>query len=316
MDFTPKWQAFVLTQTKAKTLKTALDVPLCNMCTFRIGGKARQVIYPQTHQTLCDALRYLQEEKIPFFVVGNGSNLLFSSNGFDGVMIATKDLCKITLQKETLTARCGVKLSQLCRFAALNGLSGLEFAIGIPATVGGAVCQNAGAYGHQIGDVLEESCAYDLQSNTVSFLDREEHSFAYRKSRYQAKKEVLLSATFHLKPDDPDAILARMARYTARRKETQPCAYPSAGSVFLHQDGVLPAQLLDRANLKGFRIGDAMISPNHAGFIVNCGNATDEDVQALIAHCQTVVQEKYGVLLKPEIELVSDAVALHPHSDF
>ncbi len=308
MIATPKWQAFVLTQTKAKTLKIAYDVPTKDLCTFRIGGNARQVIYPQNEQVLCDALRYLQEERIRYFVIGRGSNLLFSSKGFDGVIVSVRDLSAISQKGIRLSAQCGTNLASLAHYAAQHGLSGLEFACGIPATVGGAVCQNAGAHGSSISNVLEESCAYVKASDSVVFFDADAHRFAYRKSIYQEKKHVLLSATFVLKQDDPATIFARMTAYQNYRRTTQPLGLPSAGSAFLHTDGAeAPAKLIEQAGLKGYTVGGAQISQKHAGFIIHYGNASSDDVQQLISHCQTTIEEKYGVRMQSEIEFVSDA---------
>ncbi len=305
MESNQSWEAFLLTQTKAKNVLLQKEVPLSALCTFRIGGNAKQVIYPQDAQTFCEAICRLRSAKIGYFVIGCASNLLFSDRGFDGVIVSTKYLNDFARIGNTLTVSAGVPLAHLCHLARFCGLSGAEFTCGIPGSVGGAICQNAGAFGHQMADLVMESCAYDIENNRLVFYDRDAHRFGYRKSIYQEKKALLLSATLSLIPSEKEKIDQEIKEYARRRAASQPHGVPSAGSVFLRcEDGTPAALYLDRAGLKGYRIGDAKVSEVHAGFIVNCGHARARDVLALIDYCKTIVKEKYGVLLQTELETV------------
>ncbi len=305
MESNQSWAAFLLTQTKANNLILQKEVPLSALCTFQIGGKAKQVIYPQNAQTFCEAICRLKNANIRYFVIGCASNLLFSDKGFDGVIVSTKYLTDFARIGSTLTVGAGLSLAHLCYLARFCGLSGAEFACGIPGSVGGAVYQNAGAFGHQMADLVTESCAYDIENDRLVFYDAKAHGFGYRKSMYQKKKAILLSATLSFTPTEKEKIDAEMKEYAQMRRKSQPHGQKCAGSIFLRcEDGTSPAFYLDRAGLKGCRIGDAMVAQEHAGFIVNCGHASARDVQGLIAYCKTTVKEKYGVILKTELETV------------
>ncbi len=301
MEFSCAWKAFVLTQSKAKNLISYQNVPLSSLSSFRIGGTAKQLIYPQNAQTLCDAVARLEQEGIPYFVIGNATNLLFADEGFCGVIVATRDLCDLARIGNTVTVSAGMSLPRLAFFAKWCGLSGLEFACNIPASVGGAVCQNAGAFGHSIAEVLRESCAYRIAEKKLVFYDADAHHFDYRKSIYQKKEDILLSATFALTPK-PIAEIDRMqTEYIEKRKATQP-REPSAGSVFLKTpDGKSAGYYIERAGLKGYRIGGAAVSQKHAGFLINQTGASCADMTALMQHCKQTVYEQFGISLCEEV---------------
>jgi len=290
----------------------SFDVPLSDHCSFRIGGPAEVYCQPQTQDQLLELLRFCLKEEIPFFILGKGSNLLISDKGLPGMVISTNSYTKITRDENYLSAFCGVKLKDLCDFACQQGLSGLEFASGIPGSVGGAVFMNAGAYGGEIKDVLY--CSKCLSptlesidsSNPVLHLKAEDHSFSYRHSALQDRGLIQLSSVFRLKPDSPELSKQRMDDIEKQRNDKQPMDLPSAGSVFKRPEGHFTGKLVDDCGLRGFRIGDAAVSDKHCGFIVNLGNATANDVLQVIRHVQSTVFERFGVHLQTEIRILGD----------
>lgn len=311
--------------------------PLAARSTFHIGGPAALAVFPQSASALADLLEFLREQSLPHEVVGRGSNLLFPDEGYPGVVVFTEGLRRFSFDGNVLTAEAGVPLATLAREAATRGLSGLEFAGGIPGSIGGAVVMNAGAYGQEIADILASSRYLDERTGKAVTLPAREHSFAYRDSFYQrcrrAKKAqnerrsfsqnppsglqppregdppdpadllcpVLLEASFTLAPSDPSRVTAAMEDNLRRRREKQPLDLPSAGSVFRRPKGHFAGQLISQAGLSGYRVGDALVSPKHAGFIVNAGAARAADVRALISHIQEEVERRFGVRLEREI---------------
>lgn len=280
------------------------NVSLVNYSTIKVGGMADYVAYPKTESALCALVDYLNDENIKYKVVGNGSNLIFSDAGFRGVIVLTTHLKKIRKYGNSIYAECGVSLTALALYAQKHGLSGLEFAYGIPGTVGGAVFMNAGAYGGEIKDVLQKSAYFDLAISKRGELYKAGHKFGYRTSVYEKNNNVILSAVFDLKPKDPEAIKAEMDCYMAARKEKQPLDYPSAGSTFKRCEGHFTAQMIDEAGLKGFSVGGAMVSEKHAGFIINTGNATAEDIKALIVIIKQKLKEKFDVDIQEEVKYI------------
>ncbi|MBR5322820.1 MAG: UDP-N-acetylmuramate dehydrogenase [Clostridia bacterium] len=280
------------------------NVSLAEHSTIKVGGYADYVAYPKTESALCALVDYLNEEKIKYSVVGNGSNLIFDDEGYRGVVVITNQLKKIRKVRNTLYAECGVSLTALAVYAQKHGLSGLEFAYGIPGTIGGAVYMNAGAYGGEIKDVLQKSAYFDPSISKRCELYNAGHRFGYRESVYETNNNVILSAVFELKQRDPNEIKVEMDGYMAARKEKQPLDYPSAGSTFKRCEGHYTAQMIDRAGLKGFSVGGAQVSEKHAGFVINKGNATSKDIKDLISIIKQRVKEKFDVDIQEEVKYI------------
>ncbi len=269
--------------------------------TFKIGGKAEFAAFPENEAELCALIALAKEYGVRARVFGNASNILFSSEGVSGLVIFTGQMRELSLEGENIRASCGVKLSALCNFARDNGLSGAEFAFGIPGTVGGAVYMNAGAHGGEISHILVESTCLNTRTGEVCALSAAEHEFAYRKSVFERGELIVLSSLFKLTPGISSEIEAKMKEYTEKRKASQPLAQPSAGSVFKRPAVGFSGKYIEDAGLKGYTIGGAGVSEKHAGFIVNVGGATSGDVLELIEKIKTVVSEKFGVMLETEI---------------
>lgn len=280
------------------------EEPLSLHSTMRIGGPARFAAFPKSADELKALLALAKEENIRHIIVGNASNILFDDGGFDGLVIFTTAMRRIEWNGNTVTAECGASLTGLSAAATKRGLSGLEFAFGIPGSIGGAVYMNAGAYGSEISAVLTESTC--LQNGELRTLTAEEHRFAYRTSIYRSTTDIILSASFSLTPDDPREIEARTARNMTSRKSKQPLEYPNAGSVFKRPEGAFPGALIEQAGMKGLRIGGAEISQKHANFIVNRGSATAQDILRLIDTAQSEVFQKFGIMLETEIIYINE----------
>ena len=280
------------------------NASLAEYSTIKVGGVADYIAFPKSESALCALVDYLNEEKIKYCVIGNGSNLIFSDNGYRGVIITTKGLKKIRRSRNTLYAECGVSMTALALYAQRCGLSGLEFAYVIPGTVGGAVYMNAGAYGGEIKDVILKSAYFDLEKSKRFELYRPGHDFGYRQSVYEKNNNVILSAVFELKPDDPALIKEKMDGYMAARKEKQPLDFPSAGSTFKRCEGHYTAQMIDEAGLKGFSVGGAEVSIKHAGFVINKGGATAEDIKTLIQIIKQRIKERFNVDIEEEVKYI------------
>jgi UDP-N-acetylmuramate dehydrogenase len=282
----------------------ALDEPMSEHTTFEIGGPADLFVTPVTSDQVHDVLEVCRDAGAPVFVMGNGSNLLVADEGYRGVVVCTAGaLDNAHVDGRTIRCEAGVSLSDASEMACELGLSGLEFACGIPGSVGGAVFMNAGAYGSEIAAVLREARVLtpDLDERTLS---GEELEFGYRKSRVRTDGLICLAATFDLVPGEPDEIRATMDELQERRREKQPLDMPSAGSTFKRPEGHFAGKLISDAGLKGFSIGGAMVSEKHAGFVVNTGGATASDVRELIAHVQDEVERQFGVRLEPEVQML------------
>jgi len=282
--------------------------PLSRHSTFKIGGCAKIACFPKNCDELCACINYCKTNKIRFIVMGNASNVLFDDLGFDGAVIFTvhmSELEYINYPDYTLIkVSAGRSLTELAsETGKKHSLSGLEFAYGIPGTVGGAVYMNAGAYGGQMSDVVVETQYLDLTDMTMHAVSAAEHRYSYRKSVFMQHPEyVIVSTTLKLTPADPERIFAAMAKNITSRKDKQPLEFPNAGSVFKRPaEHVFAGKLIQDANLKGYSIGGAEISQKHAGFIVNRGNATSKDVLDLIEYTKNVVAEQFGYELECEI---------------
>ena len=279
--------------------------PLAAHCTFKIGGPAQLFVMPENEQQLCSAVALCKEQAVRYYLLGNGSNILFADEGFSGVVIDVSALdAEIAVEDTVLTAGAGVRLAALCKAALKHGLSGLEFAYGIPGTVGGAVYMNAGAYGGEMKQVVER--VHFLEADgTPGVMSGEDLAFGYRKSAFMGTKRIITSAELRLESGAEAEITAKMEDFMRRRREKQPLELPSAGSVFKRPEGYFAGTLIEQCGLKGFAVGGACVSEKHAGFIVNKGGATCADVEALIRAIQDTVFQATGVELEPEIRRIS-----------
>ena len=277
------------------------DEPMAKHTSFKIGGAARLYLIPKDTDALIALCGFAKETGARTYLLGNGSNVLFDDAGFDGAVISTSALNQVEVCGTEITAQAGASLASVCHAAKDNGLTGLEFAYGIPGSVGGAVTMNAGAYDGEIAFVLEESTYLDPDDLSVHTLSLEEHHYGYRESVYKHHDRVILSAKFKLREGNRDEIAAKMNDFMNRRVSKQPLEYPSAGSVFKRAPGHYTGQMIEESGLKGYTIGGAQVSEKHAGFIINRGGATSADVLALVEHIREVIRENYGVELECEI---------------
>ena len=272
--------------------------------TFRIGGPASVFVTPKSEKDLVTAIEICRSQGAPYFILGNGSNLLVSDQGYDGVVVHIgSDLRDISVEGTEITAKTGTMLSQVAHAALAHGLTGMEFAAGIPGCLGGACMMNAGAYGGEMSQILVGVRALDDKGQIVE-LAADQLELGYRHSIMMEKQYVVLGARIHLEKGNPEKIQAQMDDLKEKRIAKQPLEYPSAGSTFKRPEGAFAGKLIMDAGLRGFRIGDAMVSEKHCGFVVNAGKATAEDVCGVISHVQQVVMEKYGKELEPEIRFL------------
>ena len=281
-----------------------VDAELKDFTSFKIGGKADIIVFPNSIDCLSEIVSYAKTNGFPVLVIGKGSNLLISDSGFRGIVVNTTKLDEIKLADDT-TVICssGVSLSRLCRFALDNSLTGLEFAFGIPGTAGGAAYMNAGAYGGEMKDVLI-SCEHILPDGTLASFSGDELRLGYRRSAYSDSDLIITSLTLKLRKGNRDEIKAKMDDLMTRRKDKQPLEYPSAGSTFKRPEGYFAGALIEQCGLKGFKIGGAQVSEKHAGFVINVGSATAGDVLAVIEHCRETVFKATGVTLEPEVKII------------
>ena len=278
--------------------------PLSEHATFEIGGPAALFVMPDDPGEVADVLELCREAGVEYFILGAGSDLLVADEGYDGVIVAlAEDLLAVTADDTELTCQAGVPIAEASEMACELGLSGLEFACGIPGSVGGACFMNAGAYGGCMADALK-SVRVLCPDGTVRELDVDELDLGYRTSRIATEGLVVLSATFDLQRGDQDEIRATMDDLTRRREEKQPLEYPSAGSTFKRPEGYFAGKLIMDAGLMGYQVGGAAVSTKHAGFVVNLGGATAADVHAVIAHVQDEVERQFGVRLEPEVRFL------------
>lgn len=271
---------------------------------FRIGGPVRALAVPEDVMSLSRVCAVLKENRLAPMILGNGTNILFPDEGLkDLFIISTEKLTKIfLLDGETIYAEAGVPLAKLAGFAHQNGLSGLEFASGIPGTLGGGVIMNAGAYGGEMKDAVESVVCYYVQDQRLYELDREQCRFEYRNSLFKKMGGcIVLSAVLKLKKGDSAEIAAKMRELNERRRDKQPLDLPSAGSAFKRPEGGYAAALIDECGLRGYTVGGAQISEKHAGFAVNIGGATSHDVYDLLKHVRDTVYLEKKVALEPEI---------------
>lgn len=282
-----------------------IDCPLSRHASFRIGGTSDLAVFPQSREQLLRVLCAVLETSVRYAVIGNASNVVFPDGAFHGVVIFTCGYKEITLSGSRIQASAGVSLLSLARTACDAALSGLEFAYGIPGTLGGAILMNAGAYGGEISSVCVESEFFDAESGKISSFAGDSQEFGYRTSIYEKHpRYTILGATLQLSPDDRDAVRLRMEDYIARRRSKQPLDFPSAGSVFKRPEGHFAGKLIEDCGLKGFSIGGAQVSEKHAGFIINRGGATAADVRALVEFIRERVFITFGIELVCEIKFI------------
>ena len=278
--------------------------PLSRHSSFRIGGPAALLAMPASAEELMALSSLLKEKGEKPFLMGNGTNLLFPDDGLDRIVIKTcPNMSNITVSENTVSADAGATLARVASCALNAGLSGLEFAHGIPGSVGGGVVMNAGAYGGELKDVVTATEYLDEELNR-GILHGEEHLFSYRHSILEDKNWIVLRSEFSLAPGSRDTIAARMQELAQKRRTSQPLDMPSAGSTFKRPVGGYAAALIDEAGLKGFSIGGAQVSPKHAGFVVNTGSATCSDVLRLMEHIQNTVLTNSGIQLEPEVRII------------
>lgn len=282
--------------------KAVLNEPLCNHTSFKTGGTCPVLIEPCSTEQLINLLDFIKQKDIPFTIIGNGTNLLALDSGLDKAVVKISDrMADISLENDdTIVCSAGTKMVSLCKFALENSLSGLEFAYGIPGSCGGAVFMNAGAYGGEIKDVLVEitHITPDLEIETIP---AEKAELSYRHSIYKNNGCIIISMKIKLIKENKAIIKEKMDDYLFRRKSKQPLEYPSAGSTFKRPEGNFAGVLIEQCNLKGFSIGGAQVSEKHAGFVINKGGATAQDVLDLMAYIQETVKTNTGILLEPEV---------------
>lgn len=299
---------------KNSTLYTrlnALNIPcretvsMADYTTMQVGGPAAVVAFVRSAEELITAIKEAKNIGVRYTVIGNGSNTIFSDRGFDGLVIVTTEMKKYSIEGDIIKADCGASITRLAVEAQKAGLTGLEFAYGIPGTLGGGVFMNAGAYGGSLSDVIVSSICLDTKNDTIRKIDLAEHEFTYRHSIYTKNPHlVILAAMLKLTPGNKDTIATTMNEHARSRKEKQPLNFPSAGSIFKRPVGYYAGELIENCGLKGYRIGGAEVSEKHAGFIVNRGGATADDVMRLIRHVQDEVNRSYSVRLECEIKYI------------
>lgn len=294
---------YLVKESSLNHLTFQTNVCLAPYTTFGIGGPADYLVLPKSEEALLSLVDYLRQGEIRFEVFGRGSNILFSDRGFRGVVILTRNLRSFSMTDTVIRAACGASLITLSAAALRASLSGLEFACGIPGSVGGAVFMNAGAHGREMKDIVLSSRYLSEDGKIVEITD---HAFSYRHSVYQKTNRIILSCSLGLSYGRPDEIAARMTENKRKREETQPIASKSAGSVFRREENFIPAKAIDEAGLKGLSVGDAAISEKHAGFIVNQGSAKAEDVLTLIEQVRKIIFNLYQRDPIPEIRFIPE----------
>ncbi len=283
-----------------------LNEPMSLHTTFKIGGMAEAYVTP-TEEELVQIVTFGAKNDIPVTVLGNGSNVLVSDDGIAGIVVSiSRPMSQISIEGERITVQAGAMLAAVARAAGDEALAGLEFAGGIPGSVGGAVVMNAGAYSGQISDVLRSVRVLNEDGGFVNYT-ADELELGYRHSIFMEeahRDEIMVSAEFELVPGDRYEIVARMEDYNARRRDKQPLEYPSAGSTFKRPEGYFAGKLIQESGLAGYTVGGASVSEKHCGFVINTGGASAADVKALISHVQSEVERRFGVHLEKEVQYI------------
>lgn len=275
--------------------------PMSRHTSFKIGGNADLYIIPHDMDALIETVRILKETETKRYFLGNATNVLFDDAGFRGAVVSLGNICAIKVIENRIIAEAGASLNLVCKTARDKELSGLEFAYGIPGSIGGAVFMNAGAYGGEMSQVVAQSTYFSLDDMTVHTIPLTAHEYGYRESVYRHNNWLVLSAVLELQKGEYDKINVAMNDYMSRRIDKQPLEYPSAGSVFKRYPGRYTGQMIEECGLKGYSIGGAQVSEKHAGFIVNKGGATSADVLALIEHIKNEVYKKFDCRIECEV---------------
>lgn len=276
--------------------------------TFRAGGRAKYFVMPEDKETVAALIRLHSDNHMPYYVMGNGSNLLVADSGYDGTIIKIGSrLARIAAANQTIQAESGAMMAKVAMTAARCSMSGMEFAAGIPGSIGGAVAMNAGAYGGEIKDIFIEAEAADRFGNIV-VLKKEDMKFGYRTSVIQSEEYVVLSVKLGLNPGNETEINEKMNAYMTARKEKQPLEYPSAGSTFKRPEGYFAGKLIMDAGLAGYSVGGACVSEKHCGFVINKSDATAEDILTLMEDVRRIVYDKFGVILEPEVKIIGNRI--------
>ncbi len=277
------------------------DVSLAGYTTFKIGGKAKYFFEATTKEEIVKAIKAAKKCNLPFFILSRGSNLLISDQGYQGLIIRIGNK-----EFDNLQCGAGLDLSRLVNFAKDNGLTGMEWASGIPGTVGGAICGNAGAFKRSIADVLVQAEVFDIKEEKIKAFSNKDCLFSYRSSIFKKNPRlVVLSASFKLEPGDQEEIVRKMKEHLEYRAKTQPGEFPCAGSIFKNSAEVSAGRLIEQSGLKGKKIGGVEVSEKHANFIINIGGGTAQDVIALIDLIKQEVEKKTGIALEEEIQYLS-----------
>ena len=280
------------------------DEPMKNHTTFKIGGNADFVAFPENEEQIIALLNLAKTENIPLTVLGNGSNILVGDGGIEGlVIIIGKNMKNAEFDGVTVKAQSGILLSRLASLIYEKSLTGFEFASGIPGSLGGALYMNAGAYGEELSLIVKDVTFID-KDNNIKTIDKKDCGFGYRHSVFMENGGIITSCTLSLKNGNKEEIKAKTDDLKERRVSKQPLDKPSAGSTFKRPTGYFAGALIEEAGLKGFKIGGAQISEKHAGFVVNTGNATAKDVLSVIEHAQKTILEKFGVFMEPEVKMI------------
>ncbi|KZL93288.1 UDP-N-acetylmuramate dehydrogenase [Clostridium magnum] len=282
-----------------------IDEPMKNHTSFKVGGPVDILVNPENHKQVLDIINLCKKDNVPYYIIGNGTNLLVKDGGIRGVVIKLCKLNEITLDQDKLIAKSGALLKDVSDIALKQGLAGFEFACGIPGSIGGAVAMNAGAYNGEISNVIESAKVIDNEGN-IKTLNKDELELGYRMSSILKHGYTVIEVTFKLHKGEQEKIKDRIEDLSKRRSDKQPLEYPSAGSTFKRPEGYFAAKLIEDSGLKGMRVGDAQVSEKHSGFIINKGNATAKDILGLIKLVQNTVKDKFNVDLFTEVRIIGE----------
>lgn len=286
--------------------KVLVNEPMASHTTFRIGGPADYFVMPETVEELSNVLKLCKEEQVPYFILGNGSNLLVGDKGFRGVVIQLyKNFDGLQIEGTTVTAKAGAMLIRVAKESGRAGLTGLEFASGIPGTIGGAMVMNAGAYGGEMKDVVTAVTVL-TKDGEIKTLTNEEMNFRYRGSVVEDEAYIVLEAVMELQEGNIEEIQDRIDELSVQRRTKQPIEFPSAGSTFKRPEGYFAGKLIQDADLRGYQVGGAQVSEKHCGFVINAGGATAADVMQLMQDVSDKVQAQFGVALEPEVKRIGE----------
>ena len=286
--------------------RVCIDEPMKKHTTFRVGGNADFFVMPKNIEEVQAVVALCKQEGMPYYILGNGSNLLVSDKGYRGTVIQIyKEMSEIHIEGTKVRVQAGALLSKIGSATLAAGLTGFEFAAGIPGTVGGAVVMNAGAYGGEMKDILESATVLTQNGEVLTLYNRE-LELGYRTSIIARKGYTVLEAVYQLEPGEKESIRARMDELKTQRVTKQPLEYPSAGSTFKRPEGYFAGKLIQDAGLRGFRVGGAQVSEKHCGFVINTGDATAQDVMELIQQVSDKVMQEFGVRLEPEVKVLGE----------